>query len=227
MLIIASLKQLFLESILFQFDSSWTGGRLLSDWSPILVCVSRDSCLGVSRKRILCKPTPHCCFLCKVQRDALVDKAWRSIVLPNLPNALWISGSVTSGASSRTWEPIQWAATDREFRPKRLVDRLPSQGTVSLGQMVLSTQQVNLAFSCMDTKAMRFISWEECTSRGMESSKSLLTNSGQMTRVASLRTSLERPLTSSHGYHGSRSAALDMAGLCDYEASDAWKNYDP
>ena len=24
-----------------------------------------------------------------------------------------------------------------------------------------------------------------------------------------------------------RSAVLDMAGLCDYEASDAWKNYDP
>ena len=72
-----------------------------SSSDSILLGLAADLCVAFHathvyafhEKCISCQPTLHCCLL---QWDALVDKAWRSILLPNLLNALWISGLATS-----------------------------------------------------------------------------------------------------------------------------------
>ena len=116
--------------------------------------------------------------------------------------------------------PRALPATERELRRKRLVDWIP--GHDFSGTNDPSTQPVILAFSCVDTTAMRSIRWEECTSRQMESSNISVVKQWANDAGGKFKNVVGEAIDELIDTMARRSAALDMAGLCEYEASDAW-----
>ena len=69
---------------------------------------------------------------------------------------------------------------------------------------------------------MRFIRWEECTSRRMESSKISIDKQWTNDAGGKFKNVDGEAIDELIVTMARRSAALDMAGLCDSEASDAW-----
>ena len=69
---------------------------------------------------------------------------------------------------------------------------------------------------------MRSIRWEECTSRQMESSNISVVKQWANDAGGKFKNVVGEAIDELIGTMARRSAALDMTGLCEYEASEAW-----